>query len=449
MKLIKKAGLTIATVSLGLSVLSGCSDSAGSDSGKKVITVAYPNWWQKWLQDLEKDYEKENPKVDIKLQPLTANEGGISSKMAMMMKSKKTAPDVVLEDTFMIDADAKAGYLEPLDQKLQKWGDWDKFVDTTKKGITASDGKMYGVPFSTDVQGLWYNKKLLKKAGVTLPYEPKDWQEVMKTAQAVKKSSSNVIPLFLYASKATGESTSMRTFQVLHSGTGAELYDYDSKKWTVNQKAVEDSLGFVQQVFDKKLGESMSQAADGQAAQTLANGLMPDDKVAMVMDGNWVTASWREGGSKPWPKALDTWAFTAFPTQKGQDPKTTSMSGGWAMSVPKNSDEKDLAWKFIQMSTDKEHQLNYTKQTGDMTVRSDVQQEKDYLNQPLGVYKEAGEMLKKTNFRPAVDGYPSVSTLIQETVESVASGKKTPKQATADYINGLKRLVKEKNIEVQ
>ncbi|MEI2401041.1 ABC transporter substrate-binding protein, partial [Paenibacillus phytohabitans] len=82
----------------------------------------------------------------------------------------------------------------------------------------------------------------------------------------------------------------------------------------------------------------------------------------------------------------------------------------------------------------------------DMTVRTDVAEKDEYLNQPLSNYREAGEILTYTHFRPAIDEYPAISTHIQEVVESVATGAISPEQAVKNYETGLKRIVGEESI---
>lgn len=82
------------------------------------------------------------------------------------MKSPDTAPDIVAEDTSIIKSDAAAGYLEPLDTQVAGWSDWkDKFIENLKEGVTGEDGKVYGVPATSDTRGIWYNKELLAQAG--------------------------------------------------------------------------------------------------------------------------------------------------------------------------------------------------------------------------------------------------------------------------------------------
>nr|WP_275583012.1 extracellular solute-binding protein [Gracilibacillus alcaliphilus] len=420
------------------------NESAEStESEQNTLKVSYPTWWEEWFKSLETAFEDEHEGVDVELIPLHDD---VTTKQAMMMGSPETSPDVAVEDTFILNSDVNAGYLSPIDDVVNDWDEWDKFEETTLQGVTAEDGKVYGVPFSTDVQGLWYNKDLFAEAGLSVPFEPQSWEEVLQAAEAVKENTGVTIPLFIYGAKATGEATSMRTFQVLYSGTGSSLYDFDEGKWVIDEQALTDTFTFIDTVFQEELGAPMSVVSNSQVGTLLSEDLMMNNEVSMVIDGNWVAGSWREGRATPWPEALDTWGFTLFPTQNGQDPGYTSMSGGWALSIPEHAQAKDLAAEFIKMAVNEEHQLDYVMRTGDMTVRKDIAEKEEYLEQPISNYKEAADMLSYTHFRPAVDDYPTVSTLIQEIVETVASGQASPEEAVKSYESGLVRIVGEDNI---
>lgn len=407
-----------------------------------VLQVSYPSWWEDWFIDLKEDFEEANEGIKVELIPLFDD---VTTKQAMMMQSADSAPDVVVEDTYVINSDVNAGYLASMQSFVDEWVDWENFEETVKQGVTAENGEIYGVPFSTDVQGLWYNREIFEEAGLETDFAPKSWNEILEVARKIKESGQEAIPLFMYVTKATGEATSMRTFQLLYSGTGSELYDFDESKWVVDEQALLDTFGFIHTVFQEELGPTMSVASNSQIGSMLAETMMPNNEVAMIMDGNWVTGTWRRGDTaESYDHAMEVWGFIPFPTQTGDG--FTSMSGGWAFSIPEQADNKELASAFIQMAVDKEHQLAYVLQTGDMTVRTDVAESEGYLNQDISNYEQANEILQYTNFRPTADDYATISTHIQEVVEALASGAITPDEAVQQYTDGLIRIVGEESI---
>lgn len=79
------------------------------------------------------------------------------------MQSESTAPDVVAEDSFMLNSDANAGYLLPLDDYVRDWDQWQYYTENLKSGSIGEDGKLYAIPGTSDSRGLWYNKNVFKK----------------------------------------------------------------------------------------------------------------------------------------------------------------------------------------------------------------------------------------------------------------------------------------------
>ncbi|MGZ4160761.1 MAG: extracellular solute-binding protein, partial [Neobacillus sp.] len=204
----------IAAVSLitsSILLISACSNQSASstNSKKQEIKITFRSGggtnkgFTDWLkQDIIPEFKKTHPNADIKLAPLNVSEGDYFAKIALMLKSKNTAPDLVTEDTFMVNSDASAGYLESLDDKVKSWDDWSNFTENVKKGVIAQDGKVYGVPFNTDSRGLWYNKDLFKKAALPVPWEPKTWDDILQAAKTIKeKSASDVIPIWMNSGK--------------------------------------------------------------------------------------------------------------------------------------------------------------------------------------------------------------------------------------------------------
>ncbi|UOQ45583.1 extracellular solute-binding protein [Halobacillus salinarum] len=437
----KLAGLSVLLIFCFM--LAACSDNEANGSGdggsKDELTITFRGGGGsneglvEWLnEEVIPQFNEEHPDVNVKLSPLKVNEGDYFAKVALLLKSENTAPDLVTEDTFMVNSDASAGYLEPISDKVKGWDEWGNFTENVKAGVIAEDGEIYGVPYNTDSRGLWYNKKVLKEAGVSVPWEPKTWDDILAAAKAVKKNMpKDVVPLWMNSGKATGEATSMQTFEMLLYGTGDPLYDQDKKKWIVKSDGLSDTFKFIDQVYEQDLGPDLSKALNGQGGTIAYQQLMPQGKLGIGLDGIWQAGTWREGGPAPWPESDKDLGFAAMPTQNGQDPGTTSMSGGWALSIPSKSNNKDLAWEFIKMASTKENNLNLQLKDRSLTPREDVAEEEEY--QQMDFFEEASAYLENTHFRPAVDKYPRVSTVIQTLVENVVTDKLTPEQAADQY----------------
>lgn len=421
-------------------------DKGAATTAKKTITITYRDdgsgekgTLYKWIKDISTEYP--NKDVEIKPTPIQASEGDYFAKIALALKSKDTAPDIVTEDTFMLNSDASAGFLEPIDDRLKGWEDWSNgsFIEAMKKGVTASDGKVYGVPYNTDSRGLWYNKEIFKKVGLPEDWKPKSWDEVLNAARTIKdKAGSDVVPIWMNLGKATGEATSMQTYEMLLYGTGERLYDDASKKWIVKSQGINDALTFIETISKEKLGPPLSKVLNGQAGNTANREYLPKGKLAISLDGSWITGNYLDNGAAPWPEYKDVLGFAPMPTSKGQAPGTITLAGGWALSIPSNAQHKDEAWDFIKFALNKENTKKLVISSGNITVRADVAKDPEYTKMPFN--EIATEYLKNAEFRPAQDKYPEVSTQIQTMVESVATGTKA-EDAAKKYAQDVTRIV--------
>ncbi|WP_245799312.1 extracellular solute-binding protein [Virgibacillus siamensis] len=443
MKWIKRKTIVMLVVILvPLALLAACSGSAdGEDSGENVLEIVYRTPDEQatnWLESVKKEFEKKHKDVSVKLSTITGSEGNYPSKKVLMMKSEETAPDIIQEDSYQVKADAEAGYLQPISDRVNKWNDWNKFYDSVKSGVTGSDGKIYGVPFSTDVRGLWYNKKVFEKVGIPTPWKPESWEDVINAAKKLKGEVE--VPFWLNSGKAMGEATTMQSFLMLLTGTGSKLYHEDSGKWVIESDGFVDSLQFFDTIYEEDLGPSLSWGITGQAGTKIAQQLMPKGEVGIALDGNWMSGNWVEDGAVPWPEWSETYGFTAMPTQNGQEPGKTTVSGGWTLAIPAKADKKDLAWKFIKLATSKEN-LRYGTQ---LTPRKDIAKLDEYLK--ITYQDKMTDLLEYTHFRPSYSTYPTISTNIQAAVEAVTTDSMTPEEAMERFAKDVKRDAGSENV---
>ena len=200
----KRAGiLATGALLLGLTACSQGSTTQPPDAGDAQSTgpahikIAYQQWgpgvvMKTFLTAAKAEYEAANPGSTVEIVPIVASENDYYTKIQLMMRSPNTAPDIVYEDTFLINSDITAGYLKPLDDYIAGWQDWNQFEETAKGAAKGQDGKTYGIPDGTDTRALWFNKEIFAKAGLPADWSPKTWEDVLSAARTIKAEGARV-----------------------------------------------------------------------------------------------------------------------------------------------------------------------------------------------------------------------------------------------------------------
>ncbi|MFD6314943.1 extracellular solute-binding protein [Streptomyces nigra] len=428
-------------VALAATTLTACGGGSGSDPDTlkvsfKQSTDNSVKVMDTYLADIKKQFEKANPGKKVEFVPIKAPDSEYYTKLQQMLRSPKTAPDLVYEDTFLINSDITSGYLKPLDPYLAKWPDWDQFIDTAKAAAKGEDGRTYGVPDGTDTRGLWFDKGIFAKAGLPADWQPKTWDDVLDAARAIKKKVPGVTPLNVYTGKPAGEAATMQGFEMLlygtNDGSSDPLYDKASKKWIAGSKGFKDALAFVETVYQEKLGPDVSDALDPNFGTRVRGELLPEGKLGIDLDGSWLPQDWLEGSGHEWPEWSRKLGLAAMPTQHGQAPGKVSMSGGWTWAIPAKAGNPDLAFEFVKTMQTKANAKKWYIANSGIAVRKDVAADPAYVDAQPGI-KFFTDLVASTHYRPAYPAYPKVSTAIQEAMEGVTTGDASVEEAAKAY----------------
>src|SRR6202000_1247823 len=145
---------------------SACSGSSGGSGGSQtlVITGQYSgptsntlvNWWKAAAAE----FKKTHPDVTVKINNIvTTSEATYYPKLDLLERSSSTSPNVVYEDSFLVQSDAAAGYLAAMPQ-LKNFSEWKALYPTFQK-VTEYNGTPYAMMTETDVQQIYFDKALL------------------------------------------------------------------------------------------------------------------------------------------------------------------------------------------------------------------------------------------------------------------------------------------------
>ncbi|MGV8897042.1 MAG: extracellular solute-binding protein [Rhodoglobus sp.] len=442
----KRVVSAISVAAMAALVLGACS--AGGESSDKTIKVVYEKTDSFTALDtlftsVKAEFEKANPGVTVELQPIAADDNDYKTKLALSQRSADTAPDVFYEDTSNVRSDAEAGYLLNLDEYVAGWDDWSQFNDGAKLAGVGDDGSIYSVSLGTDTRVIWYNKNVLEAAGVSTPWQPGSWADILDVARKIKATQPGVVPFNLYAGTGTGEGTVMQGFWELLYGTdlGADsLYDSESQKWVVGSQGFIDSLEFLKTLYDDGLAVTPAEALDGNVWKSVFGELFPKDMLGATVEGSYTPSFWVKGGSYEWADYDKVMGTALFPTQDGQAPGGVSMSGGWTLAVGAKSKNPDLAFEFLTMALSFENALAYDNENAQIAVRDDVAADPSYVAANPFV-QAVTDAVSVTHFRPATSDYAQISTAAQEATEAVITGQASPKDAAAAYDAAVEGVV--------
>ncbi|MGW0583483.1 sugar ABC transporter substrate-binding protein, partial [Streptomyces sp. NPDC002920] len=181
------AALAVVALATGTTACSsdGSSSAKGEDSGTYTIWDPYPQFakgsaWAKLLDSC-------GSKADVKIKRTAFDTSDLTNKV-LLAAQQDNSPDVLIVDNPVVSTLAEAGVLTSTD---------DNKLDTSKAdpnllAAGQSGGKTYGTPIGANTLALYYNKDVLKAAGVDVS-SIRDWKSLTAALDKVKKAGKKGI----------------------------------------------------------------------------------------------------------------------------------------------------------------------------------------------------------------------------------------------------------------
>jgi multiple sugar transport system substrate-binding protein len=297
MKRSKRRIAALAAIGLVASIAATAAPAQAADVHIKLVMASYTDAMTSYYTDLITRFQAANPGIIVDLDVVSWPE--IGQKVKTLIASGQS-PDVVNNDEFA--GEAAAGLLYKANEIVSP----STLADIIPAFMTNSEykGVAYAVPDLASARAFFYNKAILKGAGVAKP--PATWADLTAAAVKIKAKYPSVYPLGL----PFGVEEAQAEFTVWGGGNGARLYNAKTGKYTINTKKYLDSLLFLKGLVDKKL----TQPNPGKTNRTDgAWTLFAKGKVAMV-DGGVFLPDWlqKNGGAKI------SWGAAPFPHAPGQ-----------------------------------------------------------------------------------------------------------------------------------
>ena len=196
--------------------------AADSKTTLDVIISQYGTQTQAWWSQFEKDFETENPDIDLNIEIVSWND--LYTKVNTLV-ANNNAPDILNIDVLAdyVADDLLMPATEYASEDLQS-----KFFPAFWDASTIDD-TVYALPILASCRALFYNKDILDEAGASVPTT---WAEVQETAQKIKdKFGDDVYPWGI--DMTTDEGQAAFAYYTWNNGGG---FVDDEGNWTLNSE---------------------------------------------------------------------------------------------------------------------------------------------------------------------------------------------------------------------
>lgn len=344
MKLKKVMALALASAM----VFSMTACGGSSDDGKKEEGTEANN---------ESDKGSDSKDVELSVSIWDANqEPGIKEILADFTEETgiKTKLSVVKWEEYwtMLEAGAQGGSLPDVfwmhSNESERYMSNDMLLDLTDKiaesdkidpenypediwGLYTYDDKYFAVPKDVDTIALWYNKAMFDEAGLAYPTADWTWDDVTEAAKKLTKEDGSQYGLAL-----RNDNNQAGYYNLIYDNGGYIISDDKTKSGWDDPKTIEAMEMLEGWIKDGVMPPLEVMAENGEDV------LFQSGKVAMVPQGSWMVAAYRDN-----EYTAENCDLVELPKSATTGRRVSLYNGlGWAAAA--NGEHTEEAWKLIE-----------------------------------------------------------------------------------------------------
>ena len=326
---------------------------AAAAAGAPAVTLTFVNWasaepaTRPAVQDVITGFERAHPDIQIKSVPVSFSD---ILHQLIVQTAAGNPPDVAQiagNDTVALQA---TGALQPLDGVAPH-----AFLESlypSEVSLGRFGGALYAIPWIVAPLGFWYNRTLLRQAGLNPDRPPATFAEWTDALRAVKAKDPGVVPFGLDVTNRSFGLDVNWSFMLAFGARplGAHAPDADTPQMTAYLEWVRTLARDGYTLPGKLLGEFRPLAARNQ--------------LAFAFDGPYLRGVILNLNKTMTPDQLDTtWGVTALPA--GRDGRHYTIPTDHQLVMFKAARDKSAAWTFMQyLASDRAAIETYTLTSG-------------------------------------------------------------------------------------
>lgn len=198
-------------------------------------------------------------------------------------------------------------------------------------GLYTYDEKYYAVPKDVDTIALWYNKAMFEEAGLDYPTADWTWDDLIEAAKKLTKEDGSQ-----YGLAVRNDNNQAGYYNMIYDNGGYIINDDKTKSGWDDPKTIEAMEVLEGWIKDGVMPPIETMSENGEDV------LFQSGKVAMVLQGSWMVAAYRDN-----EYTAENCDVVELPKNAATGRRASVYNGlGWAASA--NGKNTENAWKLIE-----------------------------------------------------------------------------------------------------
>lgn len=342
---------------------------------EELVTLNVVDWSDSTKNSREEMHQRfmaEHPNVTINYTTLSQTQ--FNETMLAGIRTG-TAPDLFpLPATISFSTAMNEGWFRPLSPYVSATLFAELNPSVFNNNVTSIGEEVYLIPEVEEIPStqMFYNKNVLKQAGVSLEQLPKTWEEFIEITQLVsEKGKGKYFGIVTSGAQSNRLDLELRSLSELAGSYlgPTEQIVLDENKTQFDSTGVHEAFSFYQNIYDR--GGFHPDSASLSAPE--ARKVFAEDKAAFIIQGSWCIPIWRDEDPQ-----LD-FGVMNLPT-KSDNKLIRPFTKGW-MGISATSNYPDVAGEYLEALYSYEYQAELVSKGGFVSIRSDLDQES--INDPV------------------------------------------------------------------
>lgn len=361
----------------------GCQKKAETIEKKKKQIELWHYWDipgnQQHLEKLVDQFNQSQDEIEVKVSYIPDED--FKKQLALSMAEEKM-PDIALVDS------SDFQFLHQMKPFADLTDEIPELREYSEKALApcSVNGRIYGQPFGVNCTAMFYNKKILEKAGCKVL---ENWEEFKEVAEKV---SDKTIKGFAITALQTEES--MYEFLPILWSMGGDIHSINTatgQQAFLFLKEMEQEGSLSLQSISLTMGDLTNQFIKG--------------KIAMMFNSSMAIDSIREGNPD-----LE-FGVAAIPCGNPQ----VTVAGGEILAVADN-ENKEYAIQFLKFLADKKRMKEYIDEFGFLAPRQEIMQQQFENDKEKGTFID---LYQNARTREISRNWPQISLTLSDTLREI------------------------------